>query len=207
VWFEPSFPNARGYHVSGNGSANDKRNFFFYARPNNLRNLFYFGLELIETAIVKGILNPDSWNLHFVGKDLCQIRMAGGIVPKTVQSMPWAEYHEFLKTMDLGLCLMATPHPSYPPLDLASFGGVAVTNKYGAKQSLESYTKNIICGELTPAGMLEALRQGLELAGNATLRGRHLDDDHLLRDWSISFAHALDSLILRRNSGARTPAN
>ncbi|MEO6786301.1 MAG: hypothetical protein ABI318_09235 [Chthoniobacteraceae bacterium] len=199
TWFEPSFPNANGYHMSGNGLTNGKRNFMFYAGPNHPRNLFYFGLKLIETAIVKGVLNPESWNLHFVGKDLCPIRIAGGIVPAMVQSMSWAEYHEYLKSVDLGLCLMATPHPSYPPLDLASFGGVAITNKCGIKQSLDKYSKNIICGELTASGMLEAFRKGIELAEKMELRSKNLEEDHLIRDWTESFAASLDYLTARMN--------
>ena len=38
--------------------------------------------------------------------------------------------------MDLGLSLMASPHSSYPPLDLAAAGAVVVTNTFGAGQAI-----------------------------------------------------------------------
>ena len=52
---------------------------------------------------------------------------------------------------------MDTPHPSYPPLDLAASGAVVVTNRHGRKTSLCQYSENIVCVDPT----VEALKAGI----------------------------------------------
>jgi len=42
-------------------------------------------------------------------------------------------YAELLGTSDVLLSLMLSPHPSYPPLEMAASGGIAVTNTFGVK--------------------------------------------------------------------------
>jgi hypothetical protein len=125
LWFEPSFPKE---HFHPDGQREDhKKNFLFYARPTNLRNLYYRGLETINQAIQTGVLDPQHWNFFFVGKDLTELSFARGARPKIIQHLAWAEYAALLRRIDVGLCLMYTPHPSYPPLDLAACGAVTVT--------------------------------------------------------------------------------
>jgi hypothetical protein len=43
------------------------------------------------------------------------------------------EYLEVLRTAMIGLSLMLSPHPSYPPLEMAAFGLKVVTNRFGPK--------------------------------------------------------------------------
>src|SRR5438067_1217967 len=138
---------------SGNRAARPYR-FLYYARPNNVRNLFYRGLEAIHEAVAAGILDPQQWELCFVGKDIPRLRLANQVEPKRYQNLSWQAYAALVREIDLGLCLMYTPHPSYPPLDLAASGAVAVTNRFGnAKHSLDQYSKNIICPEPSVAGL------------------------------------------------------
>ena len=61
------------------------------------------------------------------------MELPGGVRPTVWSKLPWSKYAELVSTMDLGLCLMDTPHPSYPPLDLAAAGAVVVTNTHGSK--------------------------------------------------------------------------
>ncbi|MCC2644817.1 MAG: hypothetical protein K0R94_595, partial [Burkholderiales bacterium] len=67
-YFEPSF-DIKNYYWEKNKFTNKKK-FFFYARPNNLRNLFYRGIHIIELAIKRGIIDLNIWDIYFVGKDL-----------------------------------------------------------------------------------------------------------------------------------------
>ena len=52
-YFEPCFP-INSYHRDQ--SEREKSNFIFYARPFNSRNLYFRGLEVVETAIARGLL-------------------------------------------------------------------------------------------------------------------------------------------------------
>src|SRR4029077_2417009 len=61
-WFEPAFPSAHYYDDVKMRKHRAKKNFLFYARPNNLRNLYWRGLEAITGALEDGSLLPEEWN-------------------------------------------------------------------------------------------------------------------------------------------------
>src|SRR5690606_38065330 len=129
-------------------------------RPNHPRNLFFRGLSIIDEALVRGIIGPN-WEIIFAGSDdMFNIVFSNGRRPKILGKLDWREYASFLSEIDLGLCLMFTPHPSYPPLDIASSGGVVLSNNYKNKKSLE-YSKNIICRNLNKESFLSGLEDAV----------------------------------------------
>jgi hypothetical protein len=192
-FFEPSFPD-RIYFPAPEIAENGKRNFFFYARPYNARNLYDRGVAVIEAAIERGILDPALWNIHFVGKDLQPVQLAGGVEPILLQNLAWEDYAAFVRSVDLALTLMYTPHPSYPPLDVAACGGVAVTNAFGLKTDLSAYSRSIIVAASEVETLVEALRQGVKQALDEDGRRDALAGAGIGRDWAASFAPVLDRL-------------
>lgn len=187
MWFEPSFPHE--VFRPRERQIGPKRQLLFYARPHNVRNLFYFGLELLEAAIARGIVNLDEWDIVLVGKDIPKLRFDNGrYTAKRLENLSWTEYAELAGNTDLALCLMYTPHPSYPPFDLAASGSVVVTNRFGNKQDLSGYSKNIVCGDLDLESMLHAMASGVALAIDATQRSQNFQSNRLGTDWQASFA-------------------
>jgi hypothetical protein len=168
---------------------------FFYARPNNPRNLFELGIEILDKAISQHILDINEWDIFFVGKDIPNISFSSGYIPKKFENLSWAEYADFIGTVDCGLSLMYTPHPSYPPLDLAASGAVVVTNRFGNKQDLTSYSKNIICADLDTDSLLEAIKQAICLVQNANLRKENYQQNGLLTDWQVAFNDVIEQLL------------
>ena len=83
---------------------------------------FWRGLEALHAAMREGVFASDQWNIHFVGRELPDMELPGGVRPWVWARLAWSEYVELVSIMDLGLCLMDTPHPPYPPLDLAALG-------------------------------------------------------------------------------------
>lgn len=191
-WFEPAFP-ARVFHPR-NVQKDGKRKFIFYARPNNLRNLFYLGIEVIEAAIMQNILDPDTWDIIFVGKDIPDIVFGSGHIPTKHENLNWSDYAELAGTIDLGLSLMCTPHPSYPPLDLVASGAVVVTNRFGNKQDLTHYSANLICAELERDALVAALRKGVSLAMDRPAREQNYQNNGLSAHWQQSFEHVIQRL-------------
>lgn len=189
MWFEPAFP-ASVYYPRNRDNAG-KRRFAFYARPNNLRNLFYLGLKTIEAAIAQGVLDPSEWDILLVGKDIPDLEFSGGVVAQRLQNLSWADYSELVGTIDVGLSLMSTPHPSYPPLDLAASGAVVVTNIFGNKQDLSGYCANLICAPADTESLIQALAKAVTLAKNRDLRKRNFDASGLCRDWNQALGHVL----------------
>lgn len=187
IWFEPAFP-AFGQRARSDKPAGTKRIFFFYARPNNERNLYWRGLEAIGAALEEGILDRDRWEIHFAGRDLTEVELPGGVLPYLHENLPWPEYARLIERVDVGLCLMDTPHPSYPPLDLAAAGAIAVTNAHGPKTSLSGYSKQILCVEPSVEELKRGIAQAVALSDNP---GRRELDDGINRDWEAALAPVL----------------
>ncbi|MGD0780413.1 MAG: hypothetical protein ABR954_06540 [Dehalococcoidales bacterium] len=192
LWFEPSWSQKLFYY--DHREPKGKKNFFYYARPNNLRNLFYLGLEVIKIAATTGVLNPDEWNIYFVGNNIPPLCIRDGYNPHFCQNLNWSDYAALVRKMDLGLCLMYSPHPSYPPLDLAASGAVAVTARYSNKHSLNNYSRNILCCQLDVDSLVHGIENGVKLATNYHKRIRNYNKNRILRDWTISFNGILNKL-------------
>jgi len=181
LWFEPAFPS---YRTSEPPARSGKHKFIFYARPNNPRNLYFRGLEAISSAIESGHLPGDEWDLYFIGKHLAPVRLPAGATPALVEKLDWNAYHDLLRHMDLGFSLMASPHPSYPPLDMAAAGAVVVTNAFGQyKQSLAGYSANIICSGTDLGSLARAMQQGVGLAMDIERRRSNHVNSRFRSDW------------------------
>lgn len=197
IWFEPAFPHALR-RLPEEGVAKQRGDFFFYARPNHARNLFYRGIDVVQTAIDRDVLKPSEWNFHFVGVSIPNLSLGDGVSVKTYSTLDWASYLKLMKTMDLGLSLMYTPHPSYPPLDLAASGAVAVTNRCGLKQSLDHYSRNILCADVDVDALVERLADGVELSRDRAQREQNLQQAGLSTSWGSNLAEAVDFILARR---------
>jgi hypothetical protein len=160
-----------------------KADFFFFAQPTNDGNLYWRGLEVINAAIRKGVLRSGEWNLHFVGCGLCDMELPDKMRPTLWAKLSWHTYSQLVSQMDLGLCLIDMPHPSYPPLDLAASGAAVVTNTNGPKISLKNWSTNIIAAPPSVASLLDALEDGVHLARDRDQRFANCMTDHIPRDW------------------------
>ena len=193
AWFEPAFPtlfNGENHPKATNGV----RRFFFYARPHNLRNLYWRGLEAISACLEDGTLPAEQWEFHFVGKDMHDIELPHGIRPFFHQNLPWQDYIDLVRTMDVGLCLMDTPHPSYPPLDLAATGAVVVTNRSGLKKSLERYSRNILCADHSVSSLKQEIVKAVALANDPVRRSANFAQNKIGENWSESLSQCLYQL-------------
>jgi len=192
LWFEPAFP-ANVFHPREDAHRT-RRRFFFYARPVNARNLFYLGLEVIRNAVERGILNPEEWEICFVGKHIPEVALVKGLKVTRLEDLDWAAYASFIGGVDLALSLMYTPHPSYPPLDVAASGGIVVTNRHGPKQDLSRYSRNIICVECEVEALIEGLREGVALA-RSPRRQSNFRENSLNRSWDEAFRPIVRQLV------------
>jgi O-antigen biosynthesis protein len=109
------------------------RRLVFYARPRNPRNLFEIGLRVLREAAARGVFDHEPWELLAIGQDLTELSLGG---QHLLRPVPWASYlgyADLLGSSDILLSLMQSPHTSYPPLEMATAGGLVVTTTYGAK--------------------------------------------------------------------------
>jgi hypothetical protein len=192
AWFDPAFPAIAG--IKREIRTGGKKNFFFYARPNHERNLFWRGLEVVDQALREGVLTAENWDFYFVGGELPAFILSGGVVPNTIAKLPWTEYASLVKSMDLGLCLMDTPHPSYSSLDLAAGGSIVVTNAHGHKRSLDRWSRNIIAVPPTVSDLVAALRAGVALSCDDEVRSKNFEDQNIPVDWENQLKPAFDKI-------------
>ncbi|MBT2321959.1 hypothetical protein J7E62_06280 [Variovorax paradoxus] len=195
VFFEPAFPAQHG--IAKNKDRRGRRRFFFYARPNNSRNLFWRGLEALQIALERGVLDPIEWEFHFVGKDLPEMILPHQVRPVRWEGLSWSQYHELVSTMDAALILMDTPHPSYPPLDLAAAGCAVLTNRHGGKTDLSSYSANILICPHSLEGLQDGLKRVVALARDEEARTNNRARDGISRDWGGALSATVEALAAR----------
>src|SRR5918996_4111020 len=169
----------------------------FYARPEEhaTRNLFEVGAMALDEAIASGHL--EGWELAGVGAvelraSTLPLRRAGAsltLIPRSAQ----ADYASLLRSFDVGLALMYTPHPSLVPIEMSAAGMSTVTNTFENKDAaaLASVSANLIPAEPTVEGVAAALLEAQE-------RSTRLDDRATGSRvaWPNSWEEALDARVL-----------
>lgn len=188
IYFEPVFSKDLLKPSKNSFSKKEKYKLFYYARPSHQRNIFYFGLDNLNEAFLRGKLDPKEWIVYTAGdKNTPDLAFDVDVEVKKLGIMDWQEYCNFVSTIDLCYSMIYTPHPSYPPLDTTTAGAVCVTNKYANKQDLTMYSKNIITANLKKEDMVEALEKGANLAKNVELRKRNFQESHTIGTWDNAF--------------------
>lgn len=141
------------------------RRIVIYGRPSTPRN----GFELICEGL-------RLWRWRFPGAadwtvvspgEMSQEVDIGGVRVQGLGKLSIDKYADLLATSSVGLSLMVSPHPSYPPLEMAALGMRVVTNGY-ANKDLSEFSPNISSATATPEGIADALTlacQQAEAAG------------------------------------------
>lgn len=194
-FFEPCFPE---YLYSSRKSAHkstDGIKLFFYARPNNPRNMFYIGIEVIDKFLQKSCLNLDEVKVFLVGDNIPHFEFDCGVKPIIQPSMQWSDYAAFIKDMDLGLCLMSTPHPSYPPIDLARSGAMVVTNACLNKVNLACYSPNILVTDFDVDSLVQGLQIQLNKLNDVSAKDR-AKQASTTESWVTSFQETFEKIAI-----------
>jgi O-antigen biosynthesis protein len=139
--FDPVVSEAlRPYLGQARGSVREKR-ILVYGRPAVERNCW--------PALVRGLRRwardyPQfaDWEVISAGTEHPSVPLGDGREIRSVGKLSLDDYAATLLQSSVGVSLMASPHPSYPPLEMAHFGLRTVTNGYLCKD-LSSYHGNI----------------------------------------------------------------
>lgn len=118
-----------------------KKQILIYGRPSVDRNAF----NLIVYALslwCKEEKDAAQWTLLSAGESHPEIQLPNNCTLRSVGKLSLEEYSKMLLGSYAGISLMVSPHPSYPPLEMATFGIKTITNCYG-KKDLAKFNKNI----------------------------------------------------------------
>lgn len=189
IYFNPAF--SQEMYKPCEFKKKTKYKLFFYARPNNPRNMFYYGIELLDYCISLGILDTSQWEIYCAGQDIPEIKFSNGYKAIDKGLMSWKDYGEFLSGIDLAVSLMYTPHPSYPPYDVACSGGVVLTNTCLNKVDFEE-CKNIILVDLEKEKFSIGMKEALELALDMPRRKKNYEESMIPRKWQNELNGAIE---------------
>jgi hypothetical protein len=172
----------------------------FYARPdmNNSRNMYSLGILGLKAAIRAGYFKG-SWEFYGIGTvdEVAPIDLADGRIMRPLRRQDPARYREILRSHDLGISLMHSPHPSLVPLEMASAGMPAVTNTYATKSKprLQAISSNLIPVPPTIEGIQAGLKEAVEKVPDVHERARGARVN-----WSTSWECSFTEPILQRIS-------
>ena len=143
------------------------------------------------------MLDPEVWDFHFVGRATPELTLPGEVAPQVHEGLPWAEYQDLVSRMDAALVLMDTPHPSYPPYDLAAAGAAVLTNTHGSKTDLSDISANILTAPSSLDGLAEGLARLAALGQDDDQRARNRAGDGIVRSWDVALDDVVGSLVAR----------
>lgn len=191
--FEPAIDRLRFFF---DPVAGGRRCLLFYARPEAPRNLFEIGLLALRRAVDRGAFRAADWDLWFIGGQVPPRDLGHGVV---IRQHPWLDYDGYaglLRTCDVGLSLMLSPHTSYPPLEMAACGATVVTNTFANKTAdrLRGYSDNLIPVTPSVAAIADGLVAACERTADTTARARGAVLS-VPASWDEAFAHVVPRLV------------
>jgi len=119
-----------------------KKQIIIYGRPNTPRNAIEM---IIEALRLWAAQVPDSaeWTLLSVGEKHQDVQVGGGCALRSLGKLSLEKYAKLMMESHAGISLMVSPHPSYPPLEMSTFGVKTITNRF-ANKDLSNFNNNII---------------------------------------------------------------
>ncbi|MGO9430507.1 rhamnosyltransferase WsaF family glycosyltransferase [Rhodoblastus sp.] len=153
-----------------------ERIILLYGRPTTDRNCF----DTIRGALLLWQhTNPvvaQQWRIVSAGEEYDSAYVRGILNLEIKGKMTLEDYGDILSRSSIGISLMVSPHPSYPPLEMAEAGLLTITNNYEYKD-MTKRSKNIITiGELTPDALALALEAAVYSAEKFIGSERQFDE-------------------------------
>ena len=159
--FEPRLSSALRPFLDQGLIAKERR-MLVYGRPSVPRNCYpavKSGLRLWAERYPRAA----EWEVISAGMPHKPLPLSSSKTMTSLGKLPLEAYAELLRKTAVGLSLMASPHPSYPPLEMAHFAVRTVTNGYMCKDLSQSHP-NILS---LPDVSAERIAEGLAAACDA----------------------------------------
>jgi hypothetical protein len=130
------------------------RTIVVYGRPRTPRNAFpaiVDGLRAWRRADPRAI----EWRTVSVGQSHPDVDLGVGDPLRSIGKLDLDGYASLLRESAIGISLMVSPHPSYPPLEMAHLGLLVLSNTF-ANKDLSRWHSNIVSTDDISAAALAA---------------------------------------------------
>ncbi|GLI91609.1 rhamnosyltransferase WsaF family glycosyltransferase [Methylocystis echinoides] len=135
-----------------------------YGRPHVERN----GFELIVDALFRwqqrDPIRASRWTLLFLGEGFPASWLYPVQNARVLGKASLADYADLLSRASVGVSLMLSPHPSYPPLEMAEAGLVAVTNDFEGRSLRRRFDDVMAVEDVDPLALAEAIEAAVARA-------------------------------------------
>jgi hypothetical protein len=182
--FEPWLSERLKPYLSGKRPEKVRR-ILVYGRPGAARNCF--------PAIVAGLRawagrypRFAKWSVISAGQHHRPVRLGPTHTMRSLGKLSLEDYAACLQTSAVGISLMASPHPSYPPLEMAHFGMRTLTNRYFCKDLGAAHDNITSLPDISPDTIADTLARAcdqFETSPQSGWEGKshvpgYLDTDH-----------------------------
>lgn len=170
-YFEPHINKSLAEFLPKDGSkCHKKKQILIYGRPSVERNAFEIIVEALKIWASK-CDNVAEWQILSAGEDFSDIQLGNGAVLHSVGKLSLADYAQMMLDTYAGISLMVSPHPSYPPLEMSTFGVKVITNKY-ANKDLGAFNDNMISVDSVASNDIAEMLYNItsDFAGLGTIR-------------------------------------
>ncbi len=162
--FTPGIDHSVYYPSSNTDRSSENLRLVFYGRPDNPRNCFSLGIALLKELkhCMGSKIEILSAGAEWSPKDFD----ADGVVQNLGLLKSLKEVADLYRSCDVGLVFMATPHPSYQPLEYMACGCVTATNVNEANGWLINSSNSIVippAPKVAATQLAEALEDPKEL--------------------------------------------
>jgi O-antigen biosynthesis protein len=134
-----------------------ERRILVYGRPTVSRNAFEVICEALFRWQQREPVTASRWRIISLGEEF-DPRWTVPVQNIEIGGKATLEdYADHLNRAAVGISLMLSPHPSYPPLEMAEAGVLAITNKYGCKDLSRRFPDIISIEQVDPELLAEAI--------------------------------------------------
>lgn len=208
--FEPRMNAGLRPHADDLSPADKERIVLVYGRPQIPRNAFFLiqrGLE--RWARLHGAAHRD-WSILSAGMAHADIRLGDAQRLTSLGKINLPDYARLLRKTAVGLSLMVSPHPSYPPLEMAHFGARVLTNAYPSKCPANRHENLVTLRSTRPEDIAEALEAEIvSFLADPTVgvRGKSYMPDYLEEDCIECVDAVATDILVEMGLRARPPPN
>jgi len=141
-----------------------ERTLLVYGRQTVHRN----GFELICAALTlwqqRDPIRASRWNISFLGESFVDELVYPVQNARIEGKVSLADYADRLSRASVGLSLMVSPHPSYPPLEMAQAGLITIANNFAGKDLRARCPSIVALDDLSPEKLAQAIEDAVARA-------------------------------------------
>ena len=149
-----------------------EREILVYGRPSVSRNAFETICAGLQIWQRRDPVRASRWRITFLGEAFAPRVVAPLQNARVEGKLTLDDYAARLCRASVGLSLMLSPHPSYPPLEMAMAGMITVVNAFAGRDPRDRIPDPVVVGSLRPdevaRAVEEAVRRAEPLVGQVT---------------------------------------